>query len=53
MTQLKNEDDIKPNTGNSGCHCPLPKEISAFTGYWVNTLDPEEGTSSPHHGSYQ
>ena len=27
MTQLKNEDDIKPGTGNSGHQCLLPHNI--------------------------
>ena len=25
LIQLKNEDDIKTNTGKSGCHFPLPR----------------------------
>ena len=52
MTQLNNEYDIKPDTGNSGCNFPLPhKNISGLEGDRIKKLDPEEGTSSTHHSS--
>ena len=41
MTQLNNEDDIKPQKESSSRHFPLPhKNIPGMTGYKDNKLDP-------------
>ena len=47
-TQLIDENDIKPNTGNSFHHCPLPhRNTFVLSGEQVNILYLEEEIPSP------
>ena len=51
---MNNEDDIKPNTGNSGCQLPLPsKNISWSAEDRVNKLYSEEVTYITRQIIYQ